>query len=93
MVKTFTSNEVEVLNPAPVVPEPIPEPIINPKNYDFPAGSRFFTADDKLFLIRKSYRADNTEMRLVYVEGDESIMMLKSVRELCIEMDAKIIKP
>lgn len=78
-VKTNQIKKAEVLNtPEPKTKQEKPKKI-NGGTFSFPVGTKFLL-NGKLNIIRKAYKSDNTEFRLVFCDATEEIVMLSTLR-------------
>ena len=67
--KKVTKKEATVLNPMTKT---------DIKSFNFPLHSKFMLGE-RLYTVRASYSDSNTEWRKVIVDGNEEIIMLKSL--------------
>ena len=63
-----------------------PEPKINPATWDFPKGAKF-NMDQSLFFVKDATFESNTHFRTLMSEGNETIIMLKTLQRNASEAD------
>jgi hypothetical protein len=73
-IKSSKTVKAKVLNE-----EVAAKPLVKGATFEFPVGCRFILGG-RLNLVRRAYFSDNTDMRLIYCDGNEEIVMLSTLR-------------